>query len=265
LSGRGGESIEEMALRVITWNMGYATPASYKSHVDEGWQWLLAREPDVAFVQEAHVPDWARARRPILYEPSYPTSAWGSAIVTREELTPKMVLSEDFPWLRYFFGRVVLASVILDGLEVLVGSIHAQAEPQDESRLDKTVLEKTKRRWTTSVWEVDLIFHDLVPFLQGRSFIVGGDLNADPVMDETLSKVGGNRAFFSDLGTAGLLNCSREPQQTFFASGKKPYQLDYLFASADWHDRLSKCAASGYEDFATLSDHVPLIAEFEGR
>ncbi len=251
-----------MSLRVITWNMGYATPSSYKSHVDEAWEALLSNEPDVAFVQEGRVPDWARASRTIFYAPAYPHSPWGSAIVTRDELTPEIVQHKSLPWLQYFFGRVVLAAVTVDSRELLIGSIHAQATELNAAKLDKKSLEATKRRWTKNVWALDLIFHDLVLFLQDRSFIVGGDLNADPIMDETFSKVGGNRSFFTDLGMTGLLNCSSSPQQTFFAPGKKPYQLDYLFASSDWHDRLSRCTASPYDGFETLSDHVPLVAEF---
>lgn len=78
------------------------------------------------------------------------------------------------------------------------------------------------------VWPVYLIFDDLRALLESRTFIVGGDLNADPVMDDRPRFVGGNREFFDGLERNGFVN---------LAAGSGPthrgYKLDYVFGSRD--------------------------------
>jgi hypothetical protein len=60
---------------------------------EQAWQWLAESDPDVALLQEAVLPAWARDLWPVVvHAPKYLTKRWGSAIVSRhndfEEFRP---------------------------------------------------------------------------------------------------------------------------------------------------------------------------------
>jgi exonuclease III len=55
----------------------------------------------------------------------------------------------------------------------------------------------------------------------------------------------------------------REPTLYFRKNKKTPYHIDYIFAPADIINRGKSFSIGKYEDWISLSDHMPLIAELE--
>jgi hypothetical protein len=93
----------------------------------------------------------------------------------------------------------------------------------------------------------------------------GGDLNADPQMDDIRGFLGGNRRMFDGYLRAGTVDTRAqihgEYQRTFFRARTGPYQLDHVFADAstaarviDW--QVDAATAQGDE---LLSDHAPIL------
>lgn len=103
-----------------------------------------------------------------------------------------------------------------------------------------------------------LIFDDLRALLESRTFIVGGDLNADPAMDDRPHFVGGNQEFFDGLERNGFVN---------LAAGSGPahrgYKLDYVFGSRDFSPSVRTFRVDEKALELGLSDHAPLIVDLE--
>jgi endonuclease/exonuclease/phosphatase family metal-dependent hydrolase len=55
----------------------------------------------------------------------------------------------------------------------------------------------------------------------------------------------------------------RDPTLYFRNNRKTPYHTDYIFAPADFVDSRKSFSVGKYEDWISLSDHMPLIAEIE--
>ena len=63
--------------------------------------------------------------------------------------------------------------------------------------------------------------------------------------------------------TNAKFGIEREPTLYFRKSKKTPYHIDYIFAPADIINRGKSFLVGKYEDWISLSDHMPLIAELE--
>ena len=57
----------------------------------------------------------------------------------------------------------------------------------------------------------------------------------------------------------------KELHPTFYLqrNRNKPYHIDYCFASTDFHDKLQNIEIGTYENWISLSDHSPLILNFD--
>lgn len=55
----------------------------------------------------------------------------------------------------------------------------------------------------------------------------------------------------------------REPTLYFRKNQKTPYHIDYIFAPTDVVNRAKSFSVGKYEDWISLSDHMPLIADLE--
>ncbi len=54
----------------------------------------------------------------------------------------------------------------------------------------------------------------------------------------------------------------REPTLFFRKNRKTPYHIDYIFASSDLLDHRKQFSIGKYDDWITLSDHMPVMLEF---
>jgi endonuclease/exonuclease/phosphatase family metal-dependent hydrolase len=119
-----------------------------------------------------------------------------------------------------------------------------------------------------TVWETDVLPHELHRLFGHDTFIWGGHLNADPRMDDVPGRfVGGNRRCFAGYETAGSRDARARFHdsyvQTFFKAARGAYQLDHVFADAatdvrvtGW--RVDERPAAPMEPH---SDHTPVMVE----
>lgn len=87
-----------------------------------------------------------------------------------------------------------------------------------------------------TIWETDLIPHELHRLFGDDQFVWGGDLNSAQRMDDKPRFAGGNRALRTRWHASGFVDIrSRffaDEQQTYFNPKSDPYQLDHVFADA---------------------------------
>jgi endonuclease/exonuclease/phosphatase family metal-dependent hydrolase len=111
------------------------------------------------------------------------------------------------------------------------------------------------------------LFSDLTPILAPtrKRVIVGGDSNASLQCDRP-PKYQANRIFFERVKDFGLIDCFgqfpvrtwRNPKNT-----PTPWQLDYLFASANLARKLVSCEVPADDNLFKFSDHKPVVAVFD--
>jgi hypothetical protein len=116
-----------------------------------------------------------------------------------------------------------------------------------------------------SVWETNVVPHELHRLFGQETFLWGGDLNCDPKMDDRPLFAGGNRRVFEIYREAGAVD-ARTPfhstyQQTFFRPGTDSYQLDHVFVDRITERQLTSWTvdpepANGPD---ALSDHAPIM------
>jgi endonuclease/exonuclease/phosphatase family metal-dependent hydrolase len=77
-----------------------------------------------------------------------------------------------------------------------------------------------------------------------------------PMAPHTLGRLEGCTCTFGDACThTRIRRDSRRPDV--------PYQTDYLWASADLAKSLISCEALTHDDWFSISDHAPIVANFE--
>lgn len=100
-----------------------------------------------------------------------------------------------------------------------------------------------------------------------------GDLNSNAMWDNGDRKEANHSDLVSLLRSLGLeslyhwcegLEHGRESQPTLLLHKNldKPYHVDYIFAGKAWQKRLENFRVGKFKDWVDVSDHVPLIAEF---
>ena len=240
-------------MRVITWNMSYwERPATH----EEAWDFLLSElRPDLAFVQEAKVPDgtgyevlWTKARdRRTLRE-----SAWGSAILSRVgKPETKFALGASDIAAR---GAVQIASCTISGhMNMTLANIHSRLGPGKVK-----VIPNLRRTFETVMFE-----------LQDR-FIVGGDLNTARLLGKVYPKEYLHAEFWDELDSGRLKESlpGGEERQSYWGHGddnKGPtgnmLQDDHLFFDAETVRLVDECSVRDTTKVRRLSDHGPVVVD----
>lgn len=224
-------------MRVVTWNLG--SNSGFGSRA--AWDYLLDElKPDVALLQEAVVP--ADLDRSLAFAKPWPARRWGSAVVTSRGAINKTFADTSY-------GPVVIAEL---NSGVVVGSLHARIiENRTIPSLQKTM-------------------SAVAPFLKGRQFVIGGDLNTARAAD-AIWPGHGHLEFFEFLTGRGLYDCywevnDRTETRSFWGDvSPHELQLDHLFVDLDtgMNGRVRSCQILDPADYRKLSDHSPVVAEIE--
>lgn len=266
--------VTTMRFKIATWNLNHwqrdadarsAARAFLEEHV----------QPDVALLQEA-VPDEAWDQVISRVGGIGPKRPWGSAIVSfGPELaeitkTRNRYASNEVSLLRTWPGTVTVGDVHLSGARpITVVSMYGLIE-------DGYACTTVHRQLS-----------DLTPLFdtrRGNRIVVGGDLNCSTQLEPPHGQR--DRNVFERFELFGLVNllertrdrrtpptncpCADAPtcghvQTHRHRQSTKPWQDDYLFASAPLADQLVDCYVidSGDPDPWSLSDHCPVVAEFD--
>lgn len=250
--------------------MGNGGPGSSGERHDLNWQYLDGLDYDIALLQETReLPQWATERNAgAVWAPKYARrgtgqALWGCAVISRSIDLEPVQPAADFPWLRQFEGSTAIAYSASDSLWLASVHFHYRPVPPEVSSLHSS--EGVETAPDGSAWEANLIPHEFRRLFGGQSFVWGGDLNADPRMDDRRGFVGGNRRMFEVYNEHGFVDTRArfhdDFQRTYVKTGRGEYQLDHVFA-----DEQTERRVSGWEvDLAPatqaqpLSDHAPVL------
>lgn len=262
-------------MRVVVWNMSHWLRSEEQRQL--GWSVLREElKADVALLQET-VPPEPYADQAV-YRPIGGTRPWGSAVVgitvdvTKVEDAKGRVNSGPRSILVTQPGTVAVASAEVNGSPLTFISIYGLIE---DGYADTTV--------NRQLSDLAPLFDD--PRHEGR-IVLGGDLNI------TTQWAGGQAhyalweaATFERIRAFGLVDCldvhredgpledcgcehgdrCRHIQTQVHASSSRPWQNDYLFASAELtRDVLAKAWVHvDSEAVRALGDHFPLVADLD--
>ncbi len=270
-------------LRLTTFNLngafhgGRSTPDQQQ----RAWHHLAALGTCLGLIQEVghdHIPAWVPERWDLLLgeigtcDKSY---RWGSAIVADPALNlrPRPDLLED-PWLCMLYDYVVAGEIDLpDGETALVASAHTVASTAADflgaadgipGVIDTGDLARIAQPGDDA-WVLDIAFEALRRNTPDR-FIIGGDWNTSRLFDAK-DRDGNitNTLFFSRAAKAGWWECAAgtNDERTFLRPGTHPYQLDHLFCDPTTGTTMTTCGAARHPLIDDVSDHAPLVADFE--
>jgi exonuclease III len=272
-------------VRVVSWNLAYMKPGSFKTISNRQRQWALlaALAPDVALLQECrpddlaqHAPAWTAQGYAVVGTLPHRWTAC-SAILARRDLSPAALEVASLPvsaqrWLAYLSGYVAAATVIVDGQEVRLASVHAIAKEVDADAVTPVDHEAVRRPLLAKAWHNDLAASALRPWVDGARFVVGGDWNNARLFDVVYptgaeGAAGASADFFAIREQWGwsesLRKFQAEEVQTYLDSLSHPYELDHLFTDKVMDGRLIRCEVLNDTLVRELSDHAPVIAEFD--
>ena len=264
-----------MSLKIATWNMN----RWQQSEAERlgAWSYLTETvQPDIALLQETVPPPGQEnvvycmggigMRRP-----------WGSAVVgygrsVTELTTVKSPYADrDVSLLQTHPGCVAIAQTPLpDGSLLTVISVYGLI---DAGYAQTTVLR---------------ILADLTPIFDTGLFrehmVLGGDLNIGKMGRPTDKHVQRYKLMFEYFETFGFVDCldwmfgaarhlphcpcgqalcRHTRTQRRRQSPDVPYNNDYILASRGMAERLTSCHALDQDDAWALSDHCPVVADFD--
>lgn len=277
-----------MRLKIVSWNMDHWRRTI---HTRAAWDYLATLKPDLALVQEAVSPlpdgavsDWKGRSVPSATNPEAwyisPTRRWGSAVVsyglalTEVATARSPYSSQDVPLYGTHPGCVRVAQADLpDGSKLTLISVYGLIDAG------------------YAVTAMHRILADLTPLFDDERYhsrrknvhvVLGGDLNLSTQFVEPHRTR--HRLVFECIKAFGLFDClDRQLGNTRpladcpcgapacrhilttrpISAPHKPWQNDYLFASEQLATKLTACYAHDNEAAWALSDHCPVVAEFE--
>lgn len=234
-------------MRVATWNCNMAFRKKYEE--------ILPYNPDLLIVSECENPDKFTNK-------FYDNVFWigdnknkGLAVFSFNGLEIKIHESycENY--------KYVLPIVINDKAINLI-AIWSQNNKEDP-----------RRRYIGEVWQSLNYYKEMLKF----PTIIAGDFNWNVIWDEEYPKyplhgtltdvINLLKQFeiFSMYHTFTNMNfgVEKEPTLYFRKNRQTPYHIDYIFAPIDFIKSGKAFSVGKYEDWISLSDHMPLIAEME--
>ena len=265
-------------MRICTWNMRRATKGSKAA-----WSYLQELDPDVACLQEINsIPDAVSSRYAVLKRRAHGKSGkpqrFSTALLIRGAIEKAIALSSSWDWvndeLQRFDGNLVAAEVALkSGERLRVMSVYSPAWPVDPIRLKDVDVSPVKLPQNPDVWVTELMWAALCNVqLDGKPWVVAGDLNSSITFD-TLWGDGprGNQEIQDRMSALGFVECLHFSQGQLTPTFRNPsggqviHQIDHVFVSKALTERLVSCAVgdSNVVFGEALSDHLPIIADFE--
>jgi exodeoxyribonuclease III len=133
-----------------------------------------------------------------------------------------------------------------------------------------------KRRYIGNVWCALNYYKDLFK----EQVIIAGDFNWNVIWDRGKSSLYGTLTdVINLLGQYGIYSAyhsipdvifgietnfgyEKEPTLYHLKDKKKPYHVDYIFASENFISNIKACYVGKCENWITISDHMPVFAEF---
>ena len=124
-------------------------------------------------------------------------------------------------------------------------------------------------QYVTQVWKAINYYEDLI---KEHKTILIGDFNSNTIWDKP-RREGNHTTVVNKLGEKKIFSTyhkyfkqeqgkEEHPTLYLYRHENKPYHLDYCFASQDFMEVLESVEVGTYQDWTMLSDHKPLIINF---
>ncbi len=182
-------------------------------------------------------------------------NGWGSAVMSKDGSVVPISVPEFSGWV--VGAEITGASWQANTVDpILAFSVHAPSRKEAYSK------------------QVNKLLDEFRLIAVGREIVIGGDFNlaGSKSCGGELPVSKQDQAIQARLSEEfGLINCwetanpGQSPSQTLRWSGNRtiPYHCDGLFVPNSWRERLKSCMVMAGPEWDTLSDHNPVIAEFE--
>jgi exodeoxyribonuclease III len=240
---------QQPTMKIITWNC----QGAFRRKADI----ILNLKPDILIVQECEHPDKCgidlMIRKPNDYYWYGDSFHKGIGIFSYSDY--KFELLGDFnPQFRY----VLPFRVNHNGESFTLAAIWAMGNKVNY-----------EARYIGQVWLAINYYTNLF----NKSTLIIGDFNSNQIWDYK-GRVGNHTDVVQKLENLNIYSIyhkhfkseqGKEQHPTFYLqkNQKKPYHIDYCFASVDFLDKLVDVEIGTYENWITYSDHTPLIISFK--
>ena len=238
-------------MKCLVWNMDHWKRSQEQR--EKAWKFIQSLEPELCLLNEC------------IDHPSQPysihskdTGAWGTGVFSKyalSEITSIDKGKKTIPLLISHPGALVTSQLTIHNQDIIAVSLYGK---MDKSGYATTTLHRS--------------LSDLTPLLDGqrkrsRWLLIGGDFNADPLIDKQ-QRNSAHHIFYERLKDFKLYDCCKkfnpERVQTNRSSrSNQKWENDRLFAGKDLYDRLISCEVIDDPNLYELSDHNPIVAEFD--
>ena len=236
-------------MKCLVWNMDYWKRTNEQR--EKAWEYIAGVDADICLLNECsddshydhsiHVKD---------------TGAWGTGVFSKHELTEITEITKQrkvLPIIKSHPASLVPTNLTLYDKNIIAISLYGKI---DQDGFAITTLHRS--------------LSDLTPIfsqrMKARWLLIGGDFNADPLIDVQQND-SAHHIFYERLKDFKLHDCCKkfnpERVQTIrHPSSNKKWENDRLFAGKYLYDRLISCEVIDDPNLYELSDHNPIIAEF---
>jgi len=124
--------------------------------------------------------------------------------------------------------------------------------------------------YITQVWKA---IHYYEKLLKSKRTLLAGDFNSNTIWDKP-RREGNHSTVVAQLEAKNIHSVyhrffkqeqgkEKHPTLFMYRHIKKPYHLDYCFASADLANAISNVTIGKHKDWCSYSDHTPLMVTFD--
>lgn len=237
------------ALKIITWNCNMAFRKKAGS--------ILAQQPDILVVPECEHPDKLKFEAGI---PLPNDVVWfganankGLGVFSYSNFRFRL-LDQHNP----AFKTILPIAVTGGAVDFTLFAIWAN-HPQDKGF-----------EYIGQVWKALQHYDNL---LHPERTMLVGDFNSNSIWDKE-SRIHNHSAVVEHLRQKNIFStyhlfCEQEqgkelkPTLYMYRHQDKPYHIDYCFASADFCAKLSSVEIGAHQDWASYSDHTPVMVRFD--
>lgn len=265
-------------MKVCVWNVHGATQSR-----EDVWSYFLEINADIALLQEVgSVPDSVASVYSVLDRKAVRKNGqpqrFSTVVLVKGLIDKPLFFSTKQDWvnqeLERFNGNLIAAEVTLaSGDKFRVVSAYSPPWPIDPERLEGVDVSGIKLSNNPDVWVTELLWAALSSQdLDELPWIVAGDLNSSVTFDTMWGNAPrGNQEIQDRMSALGFIECLLSSQgrlsPTFKNAhgGKVIHQMDHLYVPDVMKSRLLSCVTGDDEHVFnnSLSDHLPIIAEFE--
>ena len=273
-------------MRIVTWNIHGASKESLV------WKLLLDLQPEIVLLQEVgSIPEEIKdtfniLSRVAIYKTGRP-QRFSTAVLVKGDIVNEINLRSEYDWvnreLEFLKGNFISCTVHpLNQESVNVVSVYSPAWPVNKDRLKGIDIYPVKLKLNPKVWGTEIIWSALKNTISNNEkWVVGGDYNISETFDKDWQdkngmrfgiRSSGNKEILDRMCEMGFRECLRQYNNkiipTFRHSSKEiAHQIDHLFVTNDLYSQLERCTVGDQSIIfgQSLSDHLPIIADFSDR